>query len=279
MPTAVHYKIGKRMLESEIELSERILNEIRLAYPEISEYRDPHHQAAIKEIFQTLIKFIGKYVQDPVNTLLDEAKDWGESVGIMSVQAGGSLENALSNMTLYKRALWTFIQEEGAKEGIHLNQLTEIFIHIDEIFNIIVYGFSHAFTVASEQKIQDTRTSFIRLSIPIVPLFEGLAVLPLVGEIDELRASILIEETLQKSKNLSINKLIVDFSGVYNLDQTVVHTLDLLIRSLKLIGITPIITGLRPELSLQFISTGVSLTDIQITGSIEQILQDFQLNK
>jgi rsbT co-antagonist protein RsbR len=279
MPTAVHNKIGKRMLDSEVELSERILNEIRLAYPEISEYRDPHHQEAIKEIFQTLIKFIGKYVQDPVNTVLDEAKNWGESVGIMSVQAGGSLENALSNMTLYKRALWTFIQEEGTKESIHLNLLTKIFIHIDEIFNIIVYGFSHAFTVATEQKIQDTRTSFIRLSIPIVPLFEGLAVLPLVGEIDELRASILIEETLQKSKNLSINKLIVDFSGVYKLDETVVHTLDLLIRSLKLIGITPIITGLRPELSLQFISTGVSLTDIQITGSIEQILQDFQLKK
>ncbi|WP_223700856.1 STAS domain-containing protein [Sutcliffiella deserti] len=274
MTTSVHIEIGNKLEELYVEFSEQILSEIKKEHPDMPQYDDPATQEQIKKVFQTLIKFVGSYVKDPENKVLDEAKSWGESVGFMSVQAGGSLEKALSNMTLYKRCFWNFIEKEGSHAGIQLPELTEIFIFIDEIFNIVVYGFSHAFTLASEQKFQETRTNFIRLSIPIVPLFQGLGVLPLVGEIDDLRASILIEETLQKSKDLSISKLIVDFSGVYKLDETVLHTIDLLIRSLKLIGITPIITGLRPELSLQFISTGVSLTDIQITGSIEQILQE-----
>ncbi|WP_078381617.1 STAS domain-containing protein [Sutcliffiella halmapala] len=279
MTNEVHNQIiGNKLIESYLDISERMLNEIQLTYPENPQYRDPVNKEMIKEVFHTLIKFIGNYVKESEKSLLDEAKNWGESVGFMSVQAGGSLEDTLSNMTLYKKSLWIFIQEEGSKSGIHSKNLTEIFICIDEIFNIIVYGFSHAYTVATEQKLLETRTSFIRLSIPIVPLFKGMGILPLVGDIDELRASILIEETLQKSKNLSINKLIIDFSGVYKLDESVVHTLDLLIRSLKLIGITPVITGLRPELSLQFISTGVSLTDIQITGTIEQILQEGQIS-
>lgn len=278
MTTVAHNQIGNKLIESYLDIAESILKEIQSAYPDNLQYQNPENQQMIKEIFHTLIQFVGSYVKDSDNKKLDEARKWGESVGVMSVQAGGSLELTLSNMTLYKKCLWIFIQKEGSKADIRTNQLTDIFIRIDEIFNIIVYGFSHAFTVATEQKLLETRTSFIRLSIPIVPLFKGIGILPLVGDFDDLRASILIEETLQKSKNLSINKLIIDFSGVYKLDESVLHTVDLLIQSLKLIGITPVITGLRPELSLQFISTGVSLTNIQVTGTIEQVLQEVEIS-
>ncbi|WP_339149470.1 MULTISPECIES: STAS domain-containing protein [unclassified Sutcliffiella] len=265
--------IGNRLIDSQHEVAENMLREIQKTYPDVPQYRQEETEDKIKEIFRTLIQFLGEYVLDSEKSILDRAKNWGESIGFMSVKAGGSLEETLSNMTLYKRCLWAFIQKEGTNEGYPMKQISEIFILIDELFNIIVYGFSQAFSIATEQKMLDTRASLIRLSIPIVPLLQGMAVLPLVGEIDDVRASILIEETLEKSKNLSISKLIIDFSGVYKLDRTVLHTMDLLLRSLKLIGITPIITGLRPELSLQFINSGLILRDIHISGSIEQVLQ------
>lgn len=271
--TSAQTLIGNRLIDSQYEVAENILREIQKTYPEVPQYRMEETEEKIKEIFQTLIQFLGEYVLDSEKSILEHAKNWGESIGFLSVKAGGSLEETLSNMTLYKRCLWAFIQKEGTNEGYQMKQITEIFILIDELFNIIVYGFSQAFSIATEQKMLDTRASLIRLSIPIVPLHQGMAVLPLVGEMDDVRASILIEETLEKSKNLSISKLIIDFSGIYKLDRTVLHTMDLLLRSLKLIGITPIITGLRPELSLQFINSGLILRDIPISGSIEQVLQ------
>ncbi|NLP49652.1 STAS domain-containing protein [Bacillus sp. RO1] len=274
MTKTSHFLIGQKLIDMKNEVAASMLLEIQNAYPNVPQYRDEAIEAQIKEIFRTLLVFLGEYVQDPKNKVLDRAKEWGESVGFMSVKSGGSLEETLSNMTLYKKCLWAFIQREGFKDGFNMNQITDIFILIDEIFNIIVYGFSHAFSIATEQKMLETKATYIRLSIPIVPLQKGLGVLPLVGEIDEVRAGILIEETLEKSKNLSISNLIIDFSGVYRLDGTVLHTMDLLIRSLKLIGITPIITGLRPELSLQFINSGLNLKDIQICGSIAQVLQE-----
>lgn len=271
--TSAQTLIGNRLIDSQYEVAENILKEIQKTYPEVLQYRLEETEEKIKEIFQTLIQFLGEYVLDSEKSILEHAKNWGESIGFLSVKAGGSLEETLSNMTLYKRCLWAFIQKEGTNEGYQMKQITEIFILIDELFNIIVYGFSQAFSIATEQKMLDTRASLIRLSIPIVPLHQGMAILPLVGEMDDVRASILIEETLEKSKNLSISKLIIDFSGIYKLDRTVLHTMDLLLRSLKLIGITPIITGLRPELSLQFINSGLILRDIPISGSIEQVLQ------
>ncbi|TYS64581.1 STAS domain-containing protein [Sutcliffiella horikoshii] len=274
MTKTSHYLIGQKLIDSQNEVAASMLLEIQNAYPNVPHYREESIEFQIKEIFGILVVFLGEYVQDPENKVLDRAKEWGESVGFISVKSGGSLEETLSNMTLYKKCLWAFIQREGLQDGLNMNQITDIFILIDEIFNIIVYGFSHAFSIATEQKLIETKASYIRLSIPIVPLQKGLGVLPLVGEIDEVRAGILIEETLEKSKNLAISNLIIDFSGVYRLDETVLHTMDLLIRSLKLIGITPIITGLRPELSLQFITSGLNLKDIQICGSIAQILQE-----
>ncbi|KMJ57978.1 hypothetical protein AB685_14220 [Bacillus sp. LL01] len=269
-----HTLIGNKLIDSQHEVAANILSEIQNTYPDVAEYRDIETEEKIKEIFRNLLQFLGEYVLDTEKCILDRAKDWGESIGYMSVKAGGSLENTLSNMTLYKRCLWSFIEREALAEGYHMKQITEIFILIDELFNIIVYGFSQAFSFATEQKLLESRASLIRLSIPIVPLLQGMAVLPLVGEIDEVRAGILIEETLEKSKNLSISKLIIDFSGVYRLDETVLHTMELLLRALKLIGITPIITGLRPELSIQFINSGLVLRDIHIGGSIEQVLQE-----
>lgn len=274
MTKTAHSLIGQKLIDSQYEVAASMLLEIQNAYPKVPQYREEEVEVQIKEIFRTLLVFLGEYVLDPENTVLDRAKEWGESIGFMSVKAGGSLEETLSNMTLYKKCLWAFIQREGAEDGLQMNQITDIFILIDEIFNIIVYGFSQAFSIATEQKMLETKASYIRLSIPIVPLQKGMGVLPLVGEIDEIRAGILIEETLEKSKNLSISNLIIDFSGIYRLDETALHTMDLLIRSLKLIGITPIISGLRPELSLQFINSGLILKDIQISSSIEQILQE-----
>ncbi|QFT88203.1 RsbT co-antagonist protein RsbRB [Bacillus sp. THAF10] len=265
--------IGNQFLLSKKELAQKMLEELILSDPDNPQYQLEETQVQVIHIFEVLIEFLGEYVMDPEQSVLERAKSWGESVGFMSVKAGGSLENALSRMTLYKKCLWEFIQITGTKEDLKFREITDIFIKIDEIFNVIVFGFSHAFSIATEQKLLHTRAEFIRLSIPIVPLLKGLAVLPLVGEIDEIRAGILIEETLEKCKNLSISKLIVDFSGVYQLDNTAIHTIELLIRSLKLIGITPVITGLRPELSLQFITSGLVLRDIDITSSIEQVLQ------
>ena len=250
-----------------------MLKELQIAYPDISAYTQEEHAIGIINIFSTLVDYIGEYIETKDKEILHNAKEWGRTVGQLAVSNGSSLDSTLSNMTLYKKCIWNFLQQEGERLHLKLEELALQFEQIDEVFNIIVFGFSQAFTKATDEKILETKARFLRLSVPIVPLLNGIAVLPLIGELDDERASILIEETLEKCKNLQISKLIIDFSGVYIVDQTVIHTIDLLIRALKLIGITPAITGLRAELSLQFVESHLTLTDIELKGSLEQILE------
>ena len=265
--------IGKRFkVEKEI-ISTNMLKELQIAYPDIIAYTQEEHAIGIINIFSTLVDYIGEYIETKDKEILHNAKEWGRTVGQLAVSNGASLDSTLSNMTLYKKCIWNFLQQEGERLHLKLEELAFQFEQIDEVFNIIVFGFSQAFTKATDDKIVETKARFLRLSVPIVPLLNGIAVLPLIGELDDERASILIEETLEKCKNLQISKLIIDFSGVYIVDQTVIHTIDLLIRALKLIGITPAITGLRAELSLQFVKSHLTFTDIELKGSLEQILE------
>ena len=265
--------IGNRYKVEKEFISTNMLKELQIAYPDIEAYTQEEHASGIINIFSTLVDYIGEYIATKDKEILHNAKEWGRTVGQLAVSNGASLDSTLSNMTLYKKCIWNFLQQEGERLHLKLEELAFQFEQIDEVFNIIVFGFSQAFTKATDDKIVETKARFLRLSVPIVPLLNGIAVLPLIGELDDERASILIEETLEKCKNLQISKLIIDFSGVYIVDQTVIHTIDLLIRALKLIGITPAITGLRAELSLQFVESHLTLTDIELKGSLEQILE------
>ncbi|WP_096155307.1 MULTISPECIES: STAS domain-containing protein [Bacillus] len=269
----VNAVIGIRFKDEKEIIATNMLKELQKAYPENEVYKQEEQAIGIISIFSTLVDYIGEYISTKDKDILHNAKEWGSSIGQMAVSNGASLDSTLSNMTLYKKCSWNFLQQEGERLHLKLEELAYQFEQIDEVFNIIVFGFSQAFTKATDDKILETKARFLRLSVPIVPLLNGIAVLPLIGELDDERASILIEETLDKCKNLQINKLIIDFSGVYIVDQTVIHTIDLLIRALKLIGITPAITGLRAELSLQFVQSHLTLSDIELKGSLEQILE------
>ncbi|WP_334314220.1 STAS domain-containing protein [Aneurinibacillus sp. Ricciae_BoGa-3] len=59
------------------------------------------------------------------------------------------------------------------------------------------------------------------LSAPIVPVRDGVAVLPLIGTIDTNRAKFILEKVVPRVSELNIHCLIVDFSGIHIIDTAV----------------------------------------------------------
>jgi rsbT co-antagonist protein RsbR len=92
------------------------------------------------------------------------------------------------------------------------------------------------------------------LSVPLVPISKGVAILPLIGDLTSERAEIVMEKSLVESRNLSLDYLVIDLSGVHRLDETVAHHLVKIVSALKLVGVKAILTGIRPELAIQAIN-------------------------
>jgi rsbT co-antagonist protein RsbR len=113
------------------------------------------------------------------------------------------------------------------------------------------------------------------LSAPVVPILEGVAVLPLVGSIDFDRAKHILEHVPLKVKEQNIHTLISDFSGIYTLDQTVIDCLFQTSAVLGLLGVRSIVSGVRPEVAQSVVQLGMDLSLIQIFGTVQQALREF----
>ncbi|OOE14975.1 histidine kinase [Fictibacillus arsenicus] len=119
------------------------------------------------------------------------------------------------------------------------------------------------------------------LSVPIVPLTKGIAILPIIGHISEYRADIIIQNTLNSSMNLNLEYMIIDLSGISQINNSVSSYLLNIVKLLKLIGVTPILTGFRPDLAIKTMKVDVDFHDIIITSNLESALSHigFVLNK
>ncbi|WNB91013.1 STAS domain-containing protein [Bacillus sp. NEB1478] len=119
-----------------------------------------------------------------------------------------------------------------------------------------------------------------QLSVPIVPVVKGIAILPIIGNLYEARAQMLMEIVLNRSQTLSLNYLVIDLSGVSNIDNDVAHYLIHLVKALRLLGITPILTGIRPEMAIKVIQSNIEFDDVIIRANLEQALTyiGFSLN-
>lgn len=124
----------------------------------------------------------------------------------------------------------------------------------------------------TEEKQKEMTKQINELSATVVPILNEIGVLPLVGKIDEEKARMLLEIVPVKVKNQNITRLIIDFSGVYNLDNVVIDNLFKINNVLSLLGVCPIITGLRPELSIAATNLNTDLSSIPTLATVKDAL-------
>ena len=110
------------------------------------------------------------------------------------------------------------------------------------------------------------------ISTPIVPVFEGISVLPLVGDVDEDRTTQILNSLPQKIQGQNLRYLIVDVSGIYNIDSSVIEFLYKIDSIMRLLGVSLIFTGLRPELARKAVETCPNINNLRTLANVRQAL-------
>ncbi|MGM0896553.1 MAG: GAF domain-containing protein [Bacillota bacterium] len=113
-----------------------------------------------------------------------------------------------------------------------------------EMFEMMASLLSYILELDKAQKEIQT------LSSPLVPLSDEISILPIIGHITLERAYQLIDDVVMKSSD-GVDYLILDFSGITQIDPRIEHPLLDLIKALKIMGITPIITGILPSMAIK----------------------------
>jgi PAS domain S-box-containing protein len=108
------------------------------------------------------------------------------------------------------------------------------------------------------------------LSAPILPVAQGVLVLPLIGRISAERAQQVIEALGDAVASRQARIAILDITGVPEVDADVGDALLRAARMAELLGAQVMLTGVRPEVARRLVEIGADLGGLATHGTLEQ---------
>ena len=129
--------------------------------------------------------------------------------------------------------------------------------NVNDIIDFYIDSYTAYYANYKEELLKSHRETVDELSVPIIPIAEKVCILPVVGNVDTYRAKKIREKTLQRVKELNAQQLIIDISGVPFVDTAVVNHLFKIVKGIKLLGCSTILTGISPEIADTMIELGI----------------------
>lgn len=117
--------------------------------------------------------------------------------------------------------------------------------------------------------IQQQAEELFALATPLLPVAEGVIVMPLIGRIDEARAQQVVETLLTGVTQHRARAAILDVTGVQRVDAGVVRALVHAAQGVRLLGATAIVTGIRPDVAQVMVQLGADMRHLMMLNDLK----------
>jgi rsbT co-antagonist protein RsbR len=119
-----------------------------------------------------------------------------------------------------------------------------------------------------EQTIARQQEEMLELSTPVVKLWDGVLVLPLIGTLDSARTQVVMESLLTAIVQTNSQIAIIDITGVPTVDTLVAQHLIKTITAARLMGADCYLSGIRPAIAQTIVHLGIDLTEVQTKANL-----------
>lgn len=127
--------------------------------------------------------------------------------------------------------------------------------------------------------VERQRQEILVLAAPVLDVGHDAIAVPVIGELDTERCQELAKRLLQALVERRARRAILDLTGVSGLDSAGVAALYRLIESIRLLGATPIITGIGAELAQRLTRSGSQLPVIVTRRSLADAINHLSLSQ
>ncbi len=125
----------------------------------------------------------------------------------------------------------------------------------------------------AEERIQQQSKEIMELSTPVMQVWQGVVVAPLIGSLDSQRTQQFMERLLNRIVETNSPVALVDIMGVPTIDtQTAQHLIET-ISAVRLLGAQVVLTGVRPAIAQTLVHLGIDLSGIITRSSLAAGLQ------
>lgn len=224
-----------------------------------------------------LINNAHKLVQFVVDGKDEELQSFAKHEGIVWATHEMTLSFKLEWVQAIRRTLWEFLQNYNKLTN---NAVIDDFFSLEKQINSQIDQFLNVFFINyskyKDSLIMAQRQLVENLSVPIIPITPTICILPLIGSVDTIRTNIIEEKILMEVGKLHIQTLIIDLSGIAEMENEVIDHLLKIIAGTSMMGCHTVITGLRAEVVRKMIRLGITFdTNTKTLGTLQQALNEY----
>lgn len=121
-----------------------------------------------------------------------------------------------------------------------------------------------------ERTVSLQKIALQELSASLIPVFDKVSVMPLVGTIDTERAKLIMENLLEGVVKHRAEVVLLDITGVPVVDTMVAHHIIQAADAVRLVGAKCMLVGIRPEIAQTIVTLGINLNEFTTTSTLQR---------
>lgn len=141
------------------------------------------------------------------------------------------------------------------------------------VANTIAQGIERKLVEETIVRLSREREQMLEeVSTPVVPVWEGVLVLPIIGSLDTARMQRATDAALQEVRRTGARACIIDITGARLIDSFAVANLGNLVQALRLVGAEAIVTGVSAHAAQSLVGLGLDLKGMRTHRTLAQAL-------
>ena len=144
---------------------------------------------------------------------------------------------------------------------------------LSSVANVIAQGIERR---RAEERLaellREREQTIEEVSTPVVPVLEGVLVLPLIGSLDTERTSRATRAALQEVTRQGARVCIIDITGARLVDSHAVANLTNLVQALKLVGADACVTGVGAQVAQTLVGLGLDMRGLRTYRTLAQAI-------
>jgi rsbT co-antagonist protein RsbR len=221
------------------------------------------------------LTFLGSTLNDPNEEVADKFIEWHREQQSIQKNYQFSYEEMVNILKPYPQTrlqLINMMTKISVAEGLSTEDAVSVNNRLSYLLDLSIMETMLEREKSAHEMNRRNQKIITELSSPVVPIQKGMAILPLIGEFDFERSEHIMNYVIPKIAELKIKNLIIDFSGIANIDAEIASRIFNVNKVLGLIGIKTMLTGIRPDLAINVINAGLDFSKLNTYGTVQQAI-------
>ena len=218
------------------------------------------------EVFDEATSVYDNYVEVLKTGSVEALEDYARSLSERIIPRGVETHEVLGIVLLLRDVLARSLFEKYQSDFDLLKRVLDAY---EPAANRIANTVGVSFVQERERVIRQQQEAIRELSTPVLQVRERLVILPIIGALDSQRARQLTQQLLRSIRTNRAKVVVIDITGVPEIDSTVANHLVQTVEASRLMGASVIITGLSADIALTLVTIGVDLSKMNAVGDLQ----------